>query len=348
MEKEDNRFLVFSNSASLFAVDALHVRETFSLPEITPLEETPHHVVGVINLRGRIVPVMDLNLVFGRPPLKYRLSDCVIVLELNGVRLGIIVNEAMDLMPIPAEDMDPTPFPDMVALPHPPFVVAEGRVGEDIIMILDHERLMAHGGDFERPAEEPEMGEGESESSFAPTHPLFSALEPAEKAVFQRRAAMLMRKGKDETLSGFRQVAVIDLGGEYFGIGLESVREFTRITNLTPLPNCPEHIVGNMNLHGNILTLIDIRPLLEMPPGRFGSSARVVVVSVEGITAGIAVDEIHDIASLSPSDVAPLPATARHAVESCAQGTARYGDGAMTILDIGRILGNEGLNAGGE
>jgi purine-binding chemotaxis protein CheW len=59
MENENNRFLVFNNSGSLFAVDALHVRETFSLPEITPLEETPPYVVGVINLRGRIVPVMD-------------------------------------------------------------------------------------------------------------------------------------------------------------------------------------------------------------------------------------------------------------------------------------------------
>jgi len=348
MENENNRFLVFSNSASLFAVDALRVRETFSLPEITPLEETPPHVVGVINLRGRIVPVMDLNLLFGRSSAKYSLSDCVIVLELDGERAGIIVNEARDVMPIPAEDMDPTPLPGMVALPHPPFVVGEARVGEDIIMILDHERLMAQGGDFERPAEEPETGEGESEPSSAPPHPLFSALEPAEKAEFHRRAALLMRKGDDETLPGSWQVAVIDLGGEYFGIGLESVREFTRITNLTPLPNCPEHIVGNMNLRGNILTLIDFRALLEMPPGRFERSAGVVVVSMEGITAGIAVDEIHDIASLSPFDISPLPATARHAVESSAQGTAPYGDGAMTILDIGEILRSEGLNAGGE
>jgi purine-binding chemotaxis protein CheW len=348
MEDRDNPFLVFENSASLFAVDALYVRETFSLPEITPLEETPLYVVGVINLRGRIVPVMDLNLLFGRAPGKYRLSDCVIVLDLNGERLGIIVNEARDVMLIPAEDMDPAPFPGMHDLPHPPFVVAEARVGEDIIMILDHERLMAHGGGFERPSEESEMEEGESEPSFTPPHPLFSALEPAEKGEFHHRAALLMEKTEDETPPGSRQVAVIVLGGEYFGIGLESVREFTRITNLTPLPNCPEHVVGNMNLRGSILTLLDLRALLEMPPGRFGRSARVVVVSVEGITAGIAVDEIHDIASLSPSDIAPLPASARQAIGNTAQGTARYGDGAMTILDIGEILRKESLNAGGE
>jgi purine-binding chemotaxis protein CheW len=348
MENENNRFLVFSNSGSLFAVDALHVRETFSLPEITPLEETPPYVVGVINLRGRIVTVIDLNLIFGRPPGKYLLSDCVIVLDLNGERLGIIVNEAMDVMPIPAEDMDPALFPGMADLPHPPFVVGEARVGEDIIMLLDHERLMAHGGDFKRPAEELEMGEEENESLFTPPHPSFSGLDPAEKAEFHRRAVLLMRKAEDETQLGPRQVAVIDLGGEYFGIGLESVREFTRITNLTPLPNCPEHVVGNMNLRGSILTLIDIRALLEMPPGRFDRSARVAVVSVEDITAGIAVDEIHDIVSLSPSDIAPLPASARHSIENTAQGTARYGDGAMTVLDIGEILRNEDLNTGSE
>jgi purine-binding chemotaxis protein CheW len=157
-----------------------------------------------------------------------------------------------------------------------------------------------------------------------------------------------MRKGEDETPLGFRRVAVIDLGGEYFGIGLESVREFTRITNLTPLPNCPEHVIGNMNLRGSILTVIDIRSLLEMPPGRFDRSAKAVVVSVEDITTGIVVDEIHDIASLSPSDISPLPASARQAIGNTAQGVARYGDRAMTILDIGEILRNEGLNAGSE
>lgn len=345
MDNENNGHLVFSNSGSLFAVDALSVRETFSLPEITPVEETPPYVVGVINLRGRIIPVMDLNLLFGRAPEKYLLSDCLIVLDMNGKKAGIIVNEATDVMLIPAEDIDPAPFPDCS---HPAFVAGEARVGEDIIMILDHERLMAHGGDFESPAGEPEMGEGDSEPSFAPAHPSFAPLEPAEKAEFRGRAAMLMRKGDDEAFLGSRQVAVIDLGGENFGIALESIREFTRITNLTPLPNCPEHVVGNMNLRGDILTLLDIRTLLEMPPGRLGNSARVVVVSVEGITAGIAVDDIHDIAYLSPTEISPLPATARHAMESSAQGTAPYGDGAMTILDIGEILRNEGVNAGGE
>jgi len=64
MENENNRFLVFGNSGSLFAVTAQAVREIFALPEITPLEESPPCVVGVINLRGEIVPVMDLESTF--------------------------------------------------------------------------------------------------------------------------------------------------------------------------------------------------------------------------------------------------------------------------------------------
>jgi purine-binding chemotaxis protein CheW len=96
-----------------------------------------------------------------------------------------------------------------------------------------------------------------------------------------------------------------------------------------------------MNLRGSILTLIDIRPLLEIPPGKFDRSSQVVVVSGEDFTVGIAVDEIHDIVPFSQTDISPLPAT----TPNFGRGTSRYGDRAMTILDVGEILRSKLLKA---
>jgi purine-binding chemotaxis protein CheW len=331
-------FFTLSIHNSLFAIDAMAVRETFRLPEITPLEETPPYVVGVVNLRGRIVPVIDLNIRFGRAPERYHLTDTMIVVDVEGQTAGIIVNEVHDVVTIMSEDIDPPPFCSKEGASTTHFVVGEARVGEDIIIILDHNRLLAQIEKDEAPAARLEMQNGKFNSALQTPHSEFSDVSPEEKAIFRGRAVDLMNKVDEEDLSALEPVVVVGLSGEYFGIDLKSVQEFSHITNLTPVPNCPEHVIGNMNLRGSILTVMDIRGCLGMPAGRFSRSAKVVVTSANDIVAGVAVDNIYDIAYLGLSDISPLPTSVGPAVEKYARGTAHYGGRAMTVLNLSGII----------
>ena len=81
-------FLIFSLGEEHFAIDASIVREIIWLPEVTPIEEAPDYIVGVINLRGKIAPVADLNLRFGHPRKRYHITDNVIVIEKDGFMAG--------------------------------------------------------------------------------------------------------------------------------------------------------------------------------------------------------------------------------------------------------------------
>ncbi len=103
-------FLIFSIQGSLFAIDAHVVQEILWLPELTPIEESPPYIVGVFNLRGKIVPVMDINVRFGHIPLRYHLADRVIVTEIEGRQTGIIVNEVHDVISIPSTDIEASPL----------------------------------------------------------------------------------------------------------------------------------------------------------------------------------------------------------------------------------------------
>jgi purine-binding chemotaxis protein CheW len=335
----DKQYLfIFSIHNSLFAIDAMAVRETFGLPEIAPLEETPPYVVGVINLRGRIVPVIDLNIRFGRAPEKYHLTDGMIVVDVEGQAAGMIVNEVHDVITIRSENIDPPPFCSKEGELTTHFVVGEAKAGEDIIIILNHNRLLAQIEKDEATAARLEIQNGKFNSELQTPHSAFSDVSPEEKAIFRGRAVDLMNKTDEEDLSKLQPVVVVGLNGEYFGIDLKSVQEFSHITNLMPVPNCPEHVIGNMNLRGSILTVMDIRGCLGMLAGTFSRSAKVVITSVNDIFVGVAVDDIYDIAHLGLSDLSPLPASAGSVVEKYAKGTAHYGGRAMTVLNLPEII----------
>ena len=79
-------------------------------------------------------------------------------------------------------------------------------------------------------------------------------------------------------------LAIIQLGAECFGVGLDVVREFSHLRRVTAIPCCPSHIAGNMNLRGDILTLVDIRGLLNIPAE--GNPSEVMVVEAGDLSIG--------------------------------------------------------------
>jgi purine-binding chemotaxis protein CheW len=137
---------------------------------------------------------------------------------------------------------------------------------------------------------------------------------------------------------------VVGLNEEFFGVDMELVREFADIRGLTPIPCAPPHIVGNMNLRGNILTLVDIRGLLDMPATGTPSAGKVIVAALGDLSAGVLVDDVFDIAFLKPSDIWPVPSAVQKAGERYLKGTAPYGDRMMTILNLANILASEKLS----
>ena len=341
-------FLTFSVHGLLLAVNTDVVREIVWLSELTVLEEYPSSIAGAFNLRGKIVPVMDLTIRFGRPLMRYNLSDRVIILsipeyELRGRKceprlLGIIVNGVHKVIEIPEEDIEHPPFPEREIEPHPYFLRGAARVGDKIIMIVDLLKIL----DFDFTLEESIIAKFEnipdsSISYFCPD------AAPEEKEIFHRRASELQQTLDREDPTTLKPVAVIGLNSEYLCVELKSIREFSKLINFTSVPCCPEHIAGNMNLRGNVLPLVDIRTLLNMQSGKPTESTRVIVADTGDILAGVVVDEIFDVIYLRPTDITPVPSVAGSVVKKFIKGTAPYGNQMMSMLDLEEILSWEGL-----
>ena len=325
-------FLIFELDGARFGLDATQVRETIWLPELTPAEEAPPWIVGLFSLRGRIVPVADLRLRFGHPARRYSPGDQVVVTEAGGLPMGLIVGEVIDVIDLPAESIQPPPQFDTAAPGLDHLVAGEARAGDGLVTLLDISRL-ARLPEWQTLAAAAQLPHGP-----APAGRFCPDASAAERTLFRARA-MALREAAVGEESGRLGLAVVQLGGEYFGVELAAVLEFCDIAQLSPIPCCPPHILGAMNLRGDLLTLIDPRAALSLPPAARGGKAVIARLGEQAV--GIAVDEVHDVIYLRREDLQPPPAMLRERCGAEFGGTAVYAGRIITVLDLPALLARE-------
>ncbi|MEG4440593.1 chemotaxis protein CheW [Microcoleus sp. AT9_B5] len=369
---ETKPYLIFEQNGFLCGIEACYVREIFFLPELTGIAEAPQDIVGAIDLRGEILPVMDLNLRFGYVWQEYSVTDSTIVIEWQESKVGIIVNQVREVKELSEDVITPQLSygrENSEASHH--FVDGLARCEADIVMLLNLDRLIRYSpkkseeswrvspnnaGSEETAGEEDTENlqwqinaklSGKNSQNSSNIHVFCPQATPEEKAIFQSRANHLRRRGEGENDAAINMsLAVFVLNGEYFGIHLDLVREFTDINQVTPVPCTPDRIVGNINLRGEIVTLIDIRSVLNMSvnmsdAGNYLSKA--IVVEVADLVAGIVVDEILDIIYLNVSEIAAVPAALHSANREYLRGTAIYGEKMMAILNLQKLLTKGGV-----
>lgn len=120
-------------------------------------------------------------------------------------------------------------------------------------MLLDHHAIAEFG-----------MQKSELKEANSALHTPHSAFTPEELTIFHARARILMQLPEEVVVEGMTSLAVVSLNGEYFGVDLEVIKEFANIRGVTPVPCTPAHIVGDMNLRGDILTIMDIGGMLNL------------------------------------------------------------------------------------
>jgi purine-binding chemotaxis protein CheW len=345
---KESSYLIFRLNESLYGISTVHVEEVFPLPKLTPIASDRPEFVGTVNLRGDVLSVVDLNLHLGYPLADYRLTDNIAILRGETIRMGVIVNEVREVRDISPEKLTAISAREQELMEIEPDKIIAGvvRDGGDIFILSNPENWLPSIDiqPFISVDDSPEqeiLDDGSGERSQSPDSEIFCPnATPEERAIFKRRADELALSIENQAIEDLIPLAVIVLSGELFGITLAMVREFTEIRQVTPIPCCPARIVGNMNLRGEILTLVDIRELLNLPPTDIADSSKVMVVEVEGIVTGIVVEEVRDVMFLlNPSEI-----TDNHSRNGkFLQGTAPYNEQTMSLLDLPSLFFKGGL-----
>jgi len=113
IEQREGKYLTFTLVDEEYGIGILKIKEIIRMMTVTTVPQTPEFVKGVINLRGKVIPVIDLRLKFGMEPMDYTERTCIIVVEIDGtagtVQIGIVVDSVSEVLNIKADEIEDTP-----------------------------------------------------------------------------------------------------------------------------------------------------------------------------------------------------------------------------------------------
>lgn len=140
-DTQKGRFLTFSLGKETYGIEIKYVTEIIGIQTITQIPELPEYVKGIINLRGKIIPVIDVSLRFKNKPKDYNDRTCVIVVDIKDLSIGLIVDSVSEVLSIPDEDIvDP---PQINKGYSNKYIKNIGKVGNDVKLLLDCEKLLS-------------------------------------------------------------------------------------------------------------------------------------------------------------------------------------------------------------
>lgn len=145
MDADDlaGKYLTFYIADAVYGVELLHVLEIISIQSVTKVPSTPVFVKGIINLRGRIVPVLDVRLKFGLEEKEYDERTCIIVVNIDDMTVGLIVDSVSEVVAFSGDKL--SDLPQFSSVNQNKYIKSISRSGEKLVLNLDCETFLQDG-----------------------------------------------------------------------------------------------------------------------------------------------------------------------------------------------------------
>ncbi len=168
-----------------------------------------------------------------------------------------------------------------------------------------------------------------------PVHATAAVATPPESPASASPRVVGTRIGKDGRTS---QVVSFRLGDEEYGVDIMTVQEIILVGCITQVPEVPEHVLGVINLRGNVIPILNLRRRFGLPERAANEATRIVVMNLHGRTVGVVVDGVSEVLRLTPEEISPPPASLAGVGKDYVLGLARRKDRLLILLDMARLL----------
>lgn len=139
-DTQKGKFLTFTVGSEAYGLEIKYVTEIIGVQEITEVPELPEYIRGIINLRGKIIPIMDVRLRFRKPFREYNDRTCIVVVDIKDVSVGLIVDAVSEVISI--QDQDIVPPPDLNKGFTNKYIKGIGKVGNEVKLLLHCSKLL--------------------------------------------------------------------------------------------------------------------------------------------------------------------------------------------------------------
>jgi purine-binding chemotaxis protein CheW len=139
-DTQKGKFLTFSLGNESYGIEIKYVTEIIGIQPVTEVPELPEYIKGIINLRGKIIPVMDVRIRFKKSCIEYNERTCIIVIDIGDISIGLIVDRVAEVLKIPDEDIAQPP--DISKTSGNRFIKGIGKTDNEIKLLLDCEMFL--------------------------------------------------------------------------------------------------------------------------------------------------------------------------------------------------------------
>ena len=139
---QKDKYVTFKSGNEYFGLKIEYVNEIIVFQEITIIPESADYIKGLINLRGKIIPVVDVRIRFKQEPFEYNDRTCIIVINLDDIVVGLIVEKIAEVVEITEDNILVSPTIGKADKSQNQYVYAIGKVGDDVKLLLDPRKLL--------------------------------------------------------------------------------------------------------------------------------------------------------------------------------------------------------------
>ena len=289
-EEEDSsdelQLVSFNVEGQEYAIAIEDVQEIVQVPEaVIHVPHSESHVLGVMTLRNRLLPLVQLRRIFGLPDSDLDEKSRIVVLTLNSVSVGVVVDAVSEVLRVSKSGVDPLPA----------LLAREGNLAEvtAICRLNNGKRLvsiMTARNLFDHSAIKSAISE---------------ALNTVNDSEVESRSKA---KETDDNLDDDEQVVVFRLDKEEFGAPIASVQEIVRVPEeLVRVPQAPSFVEGVINLRGTVLPVIDLRLRLGLKQVERTDRQRIMVFLIYDVRTGFIVDQVAEVLKIPKSAIEPAP-----------------------------------------
>ncbi len=289
-ETDELQLVSFEVADQEYAVAIREVQEIVQIPDnIIRVPRSESHVLGLITLRSRLLPLVSLRSLFGLPARAVDEKSRFVVLTLGSATVGLVVDGVREVLRVPKSEVDPMPA------------------------------LLSQDGDMSEISEICRLDGGKRLVSIISARNLFShsAIKDALRSMKEIKPESDSEHSEfDDDMDEDEQVVVFRLDKEEFGVPIRSVQEIVRVPEeLTRVPHTPRFVDGVINLRGSVLPVIDLRVRLGMNRVERSDRQRIMVFLLNGLRTGFVVDQV--------AEVLRIP---RHAIEAAPKLSSTQGE----------------------
>ena len=141
-DEQKGKYMTFKSGNEYFGLEIQYVNEIIKFQSVTAIPETEDYIKGLINLRGRIIPVVDVRLRFHQGACEYNDKTCILVINVKSTTVGLVVEQIAEVVEIPEENILPPPTIGRGDKGHNKYVYGIGKVGNSVKLLLDPEKLL--------------------------------------------------------------------------------------------------------------------------------------------------------------------------------------------------------------